>query len=326
MKSTLSAVICCLLVVQSYAFDLPYNRLKKSYEKDPEQCLEKSERWMKFLPGNPAGYYFASIIHFEKAQEEETTRKKYNELSKSLKFARELEKLKVQSFLSRVEWDTLTPHINALINDVEADLEQEDLAALSKSLRKKADRFDWTEEEKQAHYTFTAIPTKEEKKIPESTFANGQYFGKPSGTEMIPSYNVASEKEMLALINAEREKQGMQPLVWEEKLAQAARYHAFDMGSQSYFDHDSHDRSDAGELQEVVGTFERIRSFYTDSFVNSENIAAGNEGADDTYSQWYHSKGHYDNMFNPNSKKVGIGVCHIPGSPFGYYWVFCTAL
>lgn len=44
-----------------------------------------------------------------------------------------------------------------------------------------------------------------------------------------------------------------------------------------------------------------------------------------TCQQWYTSKGHYDNMFNSSSKKVGIGVCHIPRSPYGYYWVFCTA-
>ena len=116
----------------------------------------------------------------------------------------------------------------------------------------------------------------------------------------------------------------MNPLEWEEDLAKACRYHAYDLGSQGYFDHNSFDRN-KDNLFEVGGTFERIRKFYNDTFVNSENIAAGNEGVEGTFQQWYTSKGHYENMFNSSSKKVGIGVCHIPGSTFGYYWVFCTA-
>ena len=59
--------------------------------------------------------------------------------------------------------------------------------------------------------------------------------------------------------------------------------------------------------------------------MNSENIAAGNSGAHATYQQWYSSKGHNENMFNPESRVAGIGLYFSPDAPFNYYWVFCTA-
>lgn len=127
------------------------------------------------------------------------------------------------------------------------------------------------------------------------------------------------------MINQERKSQGMGELEFVEDMARACRYQAFDMGSQAYFDHDSYDRDSRGNLVEVGETFYRIRRFYNETFSNAENIAAGNEGADETYLQWYNSKGHYENMFNPEAKKVGIGVVHVPDSPFLYYWVLCTA-
>ena len=76
---------------------------------------------------------------------------------------------------------------------------------------------------------------------------------------------------------------------------------------------------------EVGGTFSRIKKFYSKSFVNSENIAAGNESPQVTYEQWYNSPGHYENMTNPASNKVGLGVFYDANSTYGYYWVFCSA-
>ena len=114
------------------------------------------------------------------------------------------------------------------------------------------------------------------------------------------------------------------PLVWNEDLAKAARYHAHDLGSQKYFDHNTYDRVD-NELVAIGSTFDRIKKFYDKTHVNSENIAAGNESPNKTYLQWYNSVGHNENMFNASSRFVGIGFCQVPNSPHEYYWVFCTA-
>ena len=80
-----------------------------------------------------------------------------------------------------------------------------------------------------------------------------------------------------------------------------------------------------GDKVKVLTTFKRIRKFYTTSFANSENIAAGSHDAAGTYRQWYTSKGHNANMFNPSSKYVGIGYYKLAGSPYTHYWVFNTA-
>ena len=150
-------------------------------------------------------------------------------------------------------------------------------------------------------------------------------FGMPSGNENVHSSNLAEEQALLLLINKERQKLGMEPLIWEEKLAKAARYHAFDLASQKYFDHNTYDRVN-GELVKVGGTFTRIGRFYNASSLNSENIAAGSEAAYGTYIQWFDSKGHYNNMFNKQSKKVGIGFYYDENAPLKFYWVFCTAM
>lgn len=323
MKNLLSFAVVGLFSLSAYSFELPYNQLKKSYENEYDKTLERAERWMQLLPNNPAAYYYAALIHFEHAQTEETVRKRYLQLIKSLKYARTLEKTRKQAFLEHVSWDTLTPYIHDFTINVREDLKEESLFKLADIVDRRSSRFDWMGNNED----ITAVTTAESH--PEihtvSTMRNGHYFGMPSGTEVVASHNVRSEREMLAYINKERLKQGMQALEWNEDLARAARYHAFDMGSQNYFGHNSHDRQN-DELVEVGGTFVRIRKFYGKTFVNSENIAAGNEAAYDTYMQWYNSKGHYENMFNTSSAKIGIGVVYVSGSEYGYYWVMCTAL
>ena len=143
-------------------------------------------------------------------------------------------------------------------------------------------------------------------------------------SENIISFDYNHEMDLLDLINRERLSQGMEELEWNDDLARACRYHAYDQGSQNYFDHNSMDRKD-GKLNKVGDTFDRIRKFYSESHVNAENIAAGGMTPEEAYHDWFTSKGHYETMFNTSSKKVGIGVAHVPGSKYGYYWVLCTA-
>lgn len=242
-----------------------------------------------------------------------------------MRYAKELEQHGNPEFLTLVAWDTITPFMRSFTETVSNELKDEELYKLSAIIEKKARRFEWMD-----NSNVVEISENESNEIvPEvltSTLKNGQYFGMPSGAEQIESFNMKSEKEVLEFVNEERAKQGMQPLEWDEDLARAARYHAFDMGSQNYFNHDSYDRSQSGKLDKIGGTFTRIKTFYKASFANSENIAAGNQGSYDTYMQWFNSPGHYANMFNANSAKVGIGVVYVPDSDYGYYWVMNTAL
>jgi uncharacterized protein YkwD len=340
MRRSISLLLVLTLPLVSFSLDHPYKRLSKLYASDSEKCLKVAERYINYFPGDPAPYYYAMTVYYDKAQVQPTTRKKYSELSKALSIARRYVKVADDSFNDRVGWEQQAEEMNVFTGELIEELKENKLRSQSTALASKRKTLKWKKVSlpEGDDLDNDVIAEVDEKSSEESINADGsvstvsvknrvanQYYGLPMGTEIVPSYSVSNEQEMLRLINEERKKKGMGALVWDEDLAKAARYHAYDMGTQKYFDHDSYDRS-GEKLTDVGGTFVRIRKFYSNSFVNSENIAAGNESAQATYLQWFHSPGHYENMFNASSKKVGIGVVYSVDSPFGYYWVFDSAL
>lgn len=311
--------------------DFFFKRLEKLHQKDQKKCLEVSKRYMEYFPENPAAYYFSSIIYNERADKSRSTSGKYRNLKRAISYAVTFEEKDDGTIASSVNWDDYKETLSERAYDIADKLEAENEQRYSSDLLGKISELDKTQTIQLENLAL--VETKNEGEtvklspIAEKVDANSKtkFFGMPSGNEVVTSANLSGEQDVLKLINAERVRKGMQELEWDEDLAKAARYHAYDLATQDYFDHASYDRS-GEKLYQVGGTFERIRKFYTKSFVNSENIAAGNASAKGTYEQWYNSKGHYDNMFNPNSKKVGLGVFYDESSTYGYYWVFCSAL
>lgn len=305
------------------ANDRLFNRLNHLYQEKPEKCLHIAKKQIAKNSRISAPYYFASRIYFDKFQSSNTLSKKYSSLGRSIYYGMAFEKRKDQQLQSRVKWADFKKDLLYQSNSLVAELQSESLKEKATKLIVKLEKFNGKKP--------NVIDRKRTPSIPHvkpeiaSTFKNGQYFGMPSGNERIPSANLQGEKQLLAILNKARKEKGMSELVWEENLANAARYHAFDLATQKYFDHKTFDRTN-NDLTEVGGTFVRIKKFYKTSFINSENIAAGNASPEITYNQWYNSPGHYNNMFNKSSKKVGIGVYYDKNSPYGYYWVFCTAL
>ena len=53
----------------------------------------------------------------------------------------------------------------------------------------------------------------------------------------------------------------------------------------------------------------------------AENIAAGNNSAQATFTQWVNSPGHCSNMMGANSNEVGVGYAIVSASPYTHYWV-----
>jgi uncharacterized protein YkwD len=106
------------------------------------------------------------------------------------------------------------------------------------------------------------------------------------------------EKEMLNLMNQERQKAGQQPLVFDEKLTQVARSHAKDMLEKGYFSHNTMDG---------LSPFDRLAIAninYTSAGENlafSPNVILAMNGL-------MNSPGHKANILSPNYGKVGIGV------------------
>lgn len=328
-----NAIILLLLVLPFSVFsgDFLFKRLEKLHDKDQKKCLEVSKRYMKLFPENPSAYYFSSVIYNARADKSRSTSGKYRNLKRAIGYAITFEEKDDGTIASNVNWSDYTEELTERAYIVADKLEEENEERYSSALLAKLSELDQTVEIKLNDIAL--VETKAEKETvklkPVSTAvdvnSNMEFFGMPSGNELVISASPQGEKEILKIINKARVEKGMSELEWDEDLANAARYHAYDLATQDYFDHNSFDRS-GDKLVQVGGTFDRIKKFYSKSFVNSENIAAGNESAEETYMQWYNSKGHYKNMFNPESKKVGLGVFYDPDSVYGYYWVFCSAL
>lgn len=143
--------------------------------------------------------------------------------------------------------------------------------------------------------------------------------GIPSGNEIPIIQNLEFEKEVLELVNEIRIKHQLKPVVWQEDLARAARYHAQDMAFDNYMEHATYDLK-KGKLVKVCGTFDRIEQFIEMPYL-AENISAGRKTAKATVEGWMKSKSHRANILNPNFKFLGVGYAFKENSEYIHYWV-----
>lgn len=326
MKKSISTIIILCIAAAVQGDERLYRKLNRKLNKDSAKGLVFAKKLKSKRSTEPDAYYFLSEMYLDKHHEEVKILRQYSTLNRAASEAYRSKKYTTNH-------DYLKGKQDVLISDISLRIQ-----ALRDTFLKHKD---YDKSERLAmHYsrlTGLQLPTlaqldsgeKEKQEKARSLLqvarqVDGKYYGMPEGDEDIGPDNFASERELLRLINNERIRKGLEPLKWDNSLTRAARYHANDMASQRYFDHNTYDRID-GKLVKIGGTFERIRKFYNRRFVNSENIAAGSKLAKGTYYQWDISKGHHANMFNKVSKYVGIGLAYNPESPYKYYWVFCTS-
>lgn len=322
MKNVAAILLVCFF---SFNASAQWKRLGKLKERNPEKCIKVAKRYIKVFPENPASYYYISVVYFDYVDSARNLRGEYVRMGNALLYARKFEKYADNSTRQRVNWDSVVVVMEQKVYDLVDELAADEQFDLAEHLKTKLSRLDEIESIEIVEITKDPEGSMSRVPVPIETKVEEQFYGLPVGTEDVESYDRFAELDLLKMINKERRKLGMEELIFEEAMAKACRYHAYDLGSQEYFSHNTYDRNESGKLIEVGQTFVRIRKFYDDTFVNAENLAGGNEDAETTYDQWYNSKGHYETMFDPVSKKVGIGVVHVPGSPYEYYWVLCTA-
>ncbi len=113
----------------------------------------------------------------------------------------------------------------------------------------------------------------------------------------------AKAYEVLALVNAERQKVGAAPLVMDESLLESAMHRSAETVILW-----SHGRPD--------GTL----CFTINSQMRAENIAWGANSSQSVMDGWMGSPGHKANILNGEYKGVGVGVVKYNGA---YYWVQC---
>jgi uncharacterized protein YkwD len=113
------------------------------------------------------------------------------------------------------------------------------------------------------------------------------------------------ERQAFDLINSERAKNGLQPLIWDGELCRVARLHSESMGRQNFFDHEG---PDGNLLDRVTARGIMWRSL-------GENIAY-NQGHNDpagvAVDQWMHSSKHRANILRGIFTHSAIGVARMP--------------
>lgn len=115
--------------------------------------------------------------------------------------------------------------------------------------------------------------------------------------------------QMLASVNAEREKHGLQPLVLSAELCVVAYDKSSDMVQNGYFDHVSPIYGEPADMLESYGVH-----FYA----AGENIAAGQRSVREVMDAWMNSHSHRANILNPTYTEMGLGIAY--GGEHGIYW------
>ncbi|MFA9557006.1 CAP domain-containing protein [Evansella sp. AB-rgal1] len=116
----------------------------------------------------------------------------------------------------------------------------------------------------------------------------------------------AMEQRVIELTNQERRNNGLQDLQFDGELGQVARTKSNDMRENSYFSHTS---------PTYGSPFDMIRDFGVSYNAAAENIAQGQQTAEQVVESWMNSAGHRQNILNGNYTHIGVGY-----DPNGHHW------
>jgi len=128
---------------------------------------------------------------------------------------------------------------------------------------------------------------------------------RPSGTT---SPAQLSTETILAKINSTRRTYGREPLMYNAKLARAARTHANLMASRNNLSH-----TVGGTLRERVTVAGYVGAV-------GENLGAGQTTLEGVIEGWLGSRGHRSTLLSPNFKEFGLAAAR--SSTGKTYWAF----
>jgi uncharacterized protein YkwD len=122
---------------------------------------------------------------------------------------------------------------------------------------------------------------------------------KPLSRDEWRSVEEGEQRQIFDMTNILRERFGLEPLKWNEKVAEVAFGHSKDMAVHDYFSHTSPTEGDLSDRFHQAGVMylqagENIAAQYTDG------IAA-------TFG-WLNSKGHRKNLLHTTYTELGVGV------------------
>lgn len=109
-----------------------------------------------------------------------------------------------------------------------------------------------------------------------------------------------AEQQMFQLVNRERQKAGVPPLTFDDRLRDVARAHSLEMFQKGYFSHDS---PTAGS------PFDRLRAAGIRFVTAGENLAYA-PSVEIAHDGLMNSPGHRANILNPAFGRIGVGAIH----------------
>jgi uncharacterized protein YkwD len=129
-------------------------------------------------------------------------------------------------------------------------------------------------------------------------------FGGCSVTLVSPDYAARpvqplNPESALAAVNGFRAENGLQPLVLDARLTQAAAVQSKAQAERSWIGHYGADGSTAKDRARRAGFPAKIAS---------ENVAAGQKSFADAMRFWEQSSGHRTNLLRPNVTAIGVAM------------------
>ena len=125
------------------------------------------------------------------------------------------------------------------------------------------------------------------------------------------SYTSNYRQEVLDLVNAERAKYGLQPLVMgDAKLTAAAQQRAEEIATVN-----SHVRPNGTKWYTVLSEYG-----VTDAAAG-ENAAWGSVSPEEVVNAWMNSEGHRANILDPEARAMGVGYYYNSSSTWGHQWI-----
>lgn len=113
-----------------------------------------------------------------------------------------------------------------------------------------------------------------------------------------PQVDGLAEEKMLVLVNQERTKRGIRPLVMDTKLRSLARSYAAEMFKGGYFSH---------YTPQGLSPFDRMDNFGIEYMAAGENLALA-PSTELAMEGLMNSPGHKENLLSPEFGHVGIGA------------------
>lgn len=131
--------------------------------------------------------------------------------------------------------------------------------------------------------------------------------------------NFSLERQTFDLLNSERASRGLDPLVWDDRVAEVARLHSRSMASEKYFSHRGNDGSMVDDRADRLGM-----SKWSAIGENIAFLRGYDDPASFAVEKWMNSNSHRKNLLGDRWSRSAIGVAVASDGAYYFTQVFMT--